>query len=115
MIDAKDDGREPRVHGVGERGDDRPDESNGGAVDGVAAFTGMADSYDAWFQSGLGAFVDAGEHAAFERLLEAAGVLPDAGGGAEVIEIGAGTGHVCQWLLARGFSVVAVEPSAAMR
>jgi len=65
-----------------------------------------ADAYEAWFDSGIGAFVDRVEYRALRRILQdAAGSL--------VADIGAGTGHFTA-ILAERFQVVAVEPSAEM-
>ncbi|MEX1169780.1 MAG: class I SAM-dependent methyltransferase [Chloroflexota bacterium] len=70
-------------------------------------FGPLADEYEAWYATPLGAFVIALEERA---LLDA---LPDAVG--RLIEIGAGTGWWTRTLARRGFTVTAVEPSAPMR
>lgn len=75
---------------------------------GIAAFANAASAYESWFQTPLGSYVDRLERAALERLLEGTPA-------AQVVEIGAGTGHVVIWLEALGHRVTAVEPSAAMR
>ena len=75
---------------------------------GVAAFDAVAATYDDWFETPLGSYVDGQERAALARLL-------DGLDGDEVVEIGAGTGHVASWLDRLGFHVKAVEPSTAMR
>lgn len=76
--------------------------------DGITAFTAVASTYEAWFASSLGAFVNTSEQQAFTRLLSRckAGSL---------LDIGAGTGHSTRWLAAHGHEVTAVEPSPAMR
>lgn len=71
------------------------------------AFAEIATEYDQWFETPLGAFIDAQEVGALRRLLE------DEPRGS-VVEIGAGTGHLVKPLVAEGFRVTAVEPSAAM-
>lgn len=75
---------------------------------GVEAFTTAASRYEAWFASPLGAFIDELEKQALARILEGVG-------GASILEIGAGTGHMSAWLTGRGYQITAVEPSAAMR
>lgn len=54
----------------------------------------------------------------FERYREVLGRVADLAGalpGKTVLDVGTGTGNLAQLLLARGASVIAVEPSAAMR
>ena len=75
---------------------------------GIAAFHDAAKTYDAWFDTQLGHYVDRLEREAFERLLK--GLVKGS-----VVEVGAGTGHVSRWLDELGHSVTAVEPCAAMR
>jgi ubiquinone/menaquinone biosynthesis C-methylase UbiE len=70
-------------------------------------FDEIADEYDTWYDSPLGAFVIAEEQ---QALLE---VLPKPPG--QLLEVGAGTGWWSRILARRGFSVTALEPSAAMR
>ena len=70
-------------------------------------FAALADSYEAWYATPLGAHVVEQE----ERAL--LGALGDADGA--VLEVGAGTGWWSRILAGRGWSVTAVEPSAAMR
>lgn len=74
----------------------------------VDPFASVAADYDRWFETPLGAFVDREELAALARLLAA---VPRG----HVLEVGAGTGHVVKAVRAQGFTVTAVEPSAAMR
>ncbi|MDW7996350.1 MAG: class I SAM-dependent methyltransferase [Bacteroidota bacterium] len=69
----------------------------------------LAAAYDQWYATLLGAFAEREELAALERVLE--DIPPDR----SIVEVGAGTGRVAAWLAHRGFSVIAVEPSAAMR
>ncbi len=80
--------------------DDRP------PADGNDPFAGIADAYEAWYATPLGAFVVAQEERA---LLDA---VPAVG---RVLEVGAGTGWWSRVLARRGASVTAVEPSSAMR
>ncbi|GLV47626.1 methyltransferase [Thermus sp. LT1-2-5] len=67
-------------------------------------FQGLAEAYEAWYETPLGAFVIAEE----ERALR--GLLPP---GESLLEVGAGTGY---WLRRLPYPrKVGVEPSAAMR
>jgi ubiquinone/menaquinone biosynthesis C-methylase UbiE len=75
---------------------------------GIEAFASMASTYEAWFASPLGRFVDHQEKRALTRILP--GVE-----GEPILDIGAGTGHIATWLAERGHQVMAVEPSPAMR
>lgn len=75
---------------------------------GIEAFTAAASTYEAWFASPLGTFIDELEKQALARMLQDMG-------GAFVLDIGAGTGHMSAWLAGRGYQVIAVEPSPAMR
>lgn len=70
-------------------------------------FDQIAGEYEAWYATRLGAFVIAEE----ERALVDA-VTGTAG---RLLEVGAGTGWWSRILARRGFTVTAVEPSAAMR
>lgn len=72
------------------------------------AFAAIADDYDSWFETPLGSFIDRQELAALRSMIP-----PDTRG--EILEIGAGTGHVAAFLAREGYRIVAVEPSAAMR
>ena len=74
---------------------------------GVALFGELADAYESWYATPLGAFVIGREE---RTLLEA---LPKARG--RLLDIGAGTGWWSRILARHGFRVTAVEPSAAMR
>lgn len=71
-------------------------------------FALLARTYEDWFTTALGAFVDRAEMSALDRL------IPHSGAGT-IIELGAGTGHVARHLAALGFRVIAVEPSVAMQ
>lgn len=71
-------------------------------------FSDLAGSYDSWFETPLGAFVDTQELTALRSVLEG---LPCS----SVLEVGAGTGHVSRALVSWGARVVALEPSGAMR
>jgi ubiquinone/menaquinone biosynthesis C-methylase UbiE len=77
-------------------------------MDGIAAFESVAATYEDWFRSPLGAFVDTAECQALTAL------LPDPPVGA-IIEIGAGTGHMARLLTDYAQVVTAIEPAAAMR
>ncbi len=69
----------------------------------------LAASYDRWYETPLGAFVEAEELAALQSVLQ--GVSAEK----PIVEVGAGTGRVAAWLARSGYNVIAVEPSAAMR
>jgi len=71
-------------------------------------FAALAPAYEHWFDTALGAYIDQAEMAALDELLPAPG-------NGSVIEVGAGTGHVSRHLAGRGFRMIAVEPSVAMR
>lgn len=75
---------------------------------GIDAFNAVASTYEAWFASPLGTFVDQQELQALARVL---GGRPPG----TCIDIGAGTGHIASWLAGQGHRVTAVEPSPAMR
>ena len=51
----------------------------------------------------------------YQEVLERVADLAGAGPGRQVLDVGTGTGNLARVLLTRGASVVAVEPSAAMR
>lgn len=76
--------------------------------DGIAAFATAASTYEAWFTSPLGSWVDQQQGEALARLLHA---VPQG----VVLDIGAGTGHSAARLARWGHCVMAVEPSPAMR
>lgn len=65
-----------------------------------------ADSYEGWFTTPLGAFVDNLERRVLERALDNTSV-------GVVVDVGAGTGHFTT--VAQQHQVIAVEPSVAMR
>lgn len=70
----------------------------------------LAAAYDRWYETPLGAFVEQQELGALRQLLQE---VPRQH---PIVEVGAGTGRVAAWLAQEmGFSVLAVEPSAAMR
>ncbi|MCS7176619.1 MAG: class I SAM-dependent methyltransferase [Candidatus Kapabacteria bacterium] len=69
----------------------------------------LAAAYDQWYESPLGAFVEAQELAALQRLVERLERNQP------IVEVGAGTGRVAAWLAQLGFRVIAVEPASAMR
>lgn len=72
------------------------------------AFDQLADGYEAWYSTPLGAFVVAREQAA---LVDAISRSPTG----RLLEIGAGTGWWSRRLAMRGHEVTALEPSAPMR
>lgn len=75
---------------------------------GIDAFTSVASTYEKWFDSPLGAFVDACELRVLTSLLSDVNTN-------SVIEVGAGTGHIARFLEQYACEVTAIEPSAAMR
>lgn len=77
-------------------------------VNGIEAFQGVAATYDDWFDTPLGRFVDTCELRALASLLPQDPVD-------SVVEIGAGTGHLARLLCQYAHQVTAIEPSAAMR
>jgi ubiquinone/menaquinone biosynthesis C-methylase UbiE len=77
-------------------------------TNGIDAFTSVASTYETWFTSPLGRFVNHQELEALAR------VLPGVRQG-DCIDIGAGTGHIAAWLAERGHQITAIEPSPAMR
>lgn len=78
------------------------------ATAGIEAFGAAATSYETWFASPLGAFVDQEEKQALARLLQGVGR-------GSVLDIGAGTGHLTAWLAKHGYHMTALEPGQAMR
>jgi ubiquinone/menaquinone biosynthesis C-methylase UbiE len=72
------------------------------------AFAAVASTYEGWFATPLGRFVEQQERQALARMLS--GIEPGA-----MLDIGAGTGHSAAWLVSGGHQVTAVEPSSAMR
>jgi ubiquinone/menaquinone biosynthesis C-methylase UbiE len=70
-------------------------------------FDAIADAYEAWYATPLGSFVIAQEE---QTLIDAVSGPPG-----RVLDVGAGTGWWSRILAQRGFSVTALEPSAAMR
>ncbi len=71
-------------------------------------FRSLAAAYDRWFTTPLGQYVAMQEQ---QLLRSALAEHPPA----KALEVGAGTGFATQVLVAMGWDVVAVEPSAAMR
>jgi ubiquinone/menaquinone biosynthesis C-methylase UbiE len=79
-----------------------------GQSKGIEAFASLASTYEMWFASPLGMFVDQQEMQAFAWILT--GFRPGS-----ILEIGAGTGHIARFLARYGYQVTAIEPSPAMR
>jgi ubiquinone/menaquinone biosynthesis C-methylase UbiE len=77
-------------------------------MNGIEAFATVASSYEDWFASPLGMFIDRAERQALISTLPTAKVNT-------ILEIGAGTGHIVRWLADYAEQVTAVEPSLAMR
>jgi SAM-dependent methyltransferase len=73
----------------------------------VARFDRVADRYDAFCATPLGAFVEAVER-------DLVGALLDLNAGDRVVDLGSGTGAYAVWMAARGCDVVGVDESAAM-
>jgi ubiquinone/menaquinone biosynthesis C-methylase UbiE len=71
-------------------------------------FAELAASYEDWFDTPLGAFVDEKETQALLRALPGRAINA-------VVDVGAGTGHFSRLLAKLGYDVIAVEPSRAMR
>jgi len=71
-------------------------------------FAEQAAGYETWFDTPLGGYIDRVELAALDELLPPPGANP-------VVEVGAGTGHISRHLTRRGYHMLAVEPSRAMR
>ncbi len=71
-------------------------------------FKAVAATYENWFDTPLGSFVDQRELQALTTVLPEKKVNT-------VLEIGAGTGHIARLLTHYAQHVIAVEPSTAMR
>ncbi|HWI61415.1 MAG TPA: class I SAM-dependent methyltransferase [Symbiobacteriaceae bacterium] len=82
-----------------------------GHADFMAMFDQWAPTYDATVYQTEPADGFEQYQEVLERVAELAGAAP----GRQVLDVGTGTGNLAQVLLNRGASVVAVEPSAAMR
>lgn len=72
-----------------------------------SSFDGLATSYDRWYGTPLGSFVDGVERRAVLGFLRP---RP----GELVLDIGSGTGRLCQRLARRGVRCVGLEPSRQM-
>ena len=70
-------------------------------------FTALAGDYDAWYETPLGSYCERVEMQALERVL-------GPGEGADLLEVGAGTGRVAVHVAGLGWRVTAVEPCLAM-
>lgn len=71
------------------------------------SFENVASSYDRWYHSPEGKYIDAQENELFLRL-----VRPEKG--QSILEVGCGTGHNVVFFQRLGLKVAGVEPSAAM-
>ncbi|HOO70282.1 MAG TPA: methyltransferase domain-containing protein [Spirochaetota bacterium] len=71
-------------------------------------FDSMAARYDLWYQTPLGRAYDLFEKKA------AAGLLPQAGPGATLLEAGSGTGHWSSWFSGKGYRVTGIDISKEM-
>ncbi len=70
-------------------------------------FENIAASYDRWYESPEGKYIDAQENELFLRLIK-----PEKG--QTIFEVGCGTGHNIAFFQRLGLKVVGIEPSAAM-
>ena len=71
-------------------------------------FGRIAGRYDRWYQSRRGALYDRVEKQAMDRL------LPDAGKGKRLLDVGCGTGHWSAYFARKGFDVTGVDISEQM-
>jgi len=71
-------------------------------------FGRIAGRYDRWYQSRRGAWYDRVEKRAIDRL------LPDAGKGKALLDVGCGTGHWSAYFARKGFDVTGVDISEQM-
>lgn len=78
-----------------------------------ALFDAWAATYDAVVSGADDEYAEV--FAGYDRILERVAGEIDRPPGALVVEIGVGTGNLTQKLLARGYRVIGVEPSQAMR
>jgi ubiquinone/menaquinone biosynthesis C-methylase UbiE len=78
-----------------------PEQKSGSGFDGIAA------SYDRWYESPEGKYIDAQENELFLRL-----VKPEKG--QTILELGCGTGHNVIFFQRLGLSVAGIEPAEAM-
>jgi ubiquinone/menaquinone biosynthesis C-methylase UbiE len=72
-----------------------------------SSFDSLAGSYDRWYETPLGSFVDQAERQAVFGLL---GARP----GELILDVGSGTGRYARELVRRGVRCVGLEPSRAM-
>jgi ubiquinone/menaquinone biosynthesis C-methylase UbiE len=70
-------------------------------------FDSLAESYDRWYETPLGSFVDRAERQAIFDLLAA---RP----GELILDVGSGTGRYARELVSQGMRCVSLEPSPAM-
>ena len=78
-----------------------------GTTEALTRFDPLAESYDAWFETPIGTFVESQETAMLHRL-----VAPRPG--QRLLEVGSGTGYFLRALAQSGARCVGIEPSAEM-
>lgn len=71
-------------------------------------FGKIAEHYDKWYQSQRGSLYDKVEKQTLDRL------LPEAGKGSKLLDIGCGTGHWSAYFARKGFDVTGVDISERM-
>ena len=76
-------------------------------IRGLSRFDDLAEGYEGWFTTRIGALVDRRERALISRL-----VAPQAG--QTILEVGSGTDHFLRELVRSGARCVGVEPSPEM-
>ena len=76
-------------------------------VGGLSRFDELAGSYEGWFETRIGAFVDFRERSLLHRLVAPRAVQT-------ILEVGSGTGHFLREFARSGARCVGVEPSPAM-
>jgi ubiquinone/menaquinone biosynthesis C-methylase UbiE len=77
-------------------------------ANGIDAFADVAATYEDWFATPLGSFVDRREREALLSILDDVEAT-------SILEVGAGTGHIARTLARPDRRVTAVEPCAPMR
>ncbi|HPA71505.1 MAG TPA: class I SAM-dependent methyltransferase [Spirochaetota bacterium] len=74
----------------------------------VFNFDSIARHYDAWYDDPVGGTYDRLEKRAVECL------LPPAGDGASLLEVGSGTGHWSAWFADKGYRITGIDVSEEM-